>query len=70
MNEKITCPYCGESNVMGSNICGGCLKDIRHLANPERQDLEQTAKTRHPQSTLSLWQRIKKWWDRKGRRAE
>ena len=68
--QPISCPYCGEMNIMGSNICGGCMKDIRHLANPERQDLEQTAKTRNPHSQQSWWQRLKRWWERRGRNAE
>ncbi|MBW2699468.1 MAG: hypothetical protein JRF33_01505 [Deltaproteobacteria bacterium] len=69
MEEKIQCPYCGEMNVLGSNICGGCLRSIRRLGNPERQDLEQTAKTRHPRSDRSLWKRLCLWWERRRRRA-
>ena len=70
MQEKIPCPHCGELNILGSNICGGCLKDIRKIANPEREDLEQTAKTPHPKGNLSLFRRLKRWWDSRGRRAE
>ena len=69
MKEKIQCPYCGEMNAMGSNICGGCMKDIRRLANPDREDLEQTAKTRNPILDRSLRRRLRRWWERRRRRA-
>jgi uncharacterized membrane protein YvbJ len=66
MEEKVPCPYCGEQNVQGSNICGRCMRDIRDVANPERSDVENTAKTKYPKR--SLWRRIRGWWIRRKRR--
>jgi hypothetical protein len=66
MEEKVPCPYCGEPNVYGSNICGRCMRDIREVANPERSDVEHTAKTKYPKR--SLWKRIRGWWIRRRRR--
>lgn len=66
MEEKIPCPFCDEPNARGSNICGRCMRDIRDVANPERADLEQTAKTKHPRRSLLM--RLKGWWVRRKRR--
>ena len=69
MEDKVLCPHCGEANVYGSNICGGCMKDIRKLANPNRDEFEETAKTRNPHMNIGLWRRIARWWKARNRRA-
>jgi hypothetical protein len=42
------------------------MRDIRDVANPERSDVENTAKTKYPKR--SLWRRIRGWWIRRKRR--
>jgi len=68
MNDKVKCPYCGELNAWGSNICSRCFKTIREVANPERSDFEQTAKTKTPRKR-GLLRRIRRWWKRLTRNA-
>lgn len=68
-DDKIPCPHCGELNIRGSNICGRCLRDIRSIANPEREDFIETAKTSRKYARRSWWKRIKRWWERRKRRA-
>ncbi len=70
MAPEVACPHCGEKNVIGSNICGRCMRDIRSIANPDRADLEHTAKTRNPHKKVGLIRRLKRWWIRRGRHAE
>lgn len=66
----VRCPHCGEWNALGSNICGGCMRDIRQIANPERSDLEKTAKKKMPRRPSGPLQRFLRWWERRRRRAE
>jgi hypothetical protein len=58
----VACPFCGHANVLGSNICGGCLRNIRHVANPERTDFEETMfeHTAPPRAGFfrRLWRRL------------
>ncbi len=63
MEDMIPCPYCGELNVVGSNICSRCFKPIRDVANPERADFEQTAKTKVP-TRRGILKRFKHFWNR------
>ncbi len=71
LDERIACPFCGERNVKGSNICGRCLRSIREVANPEREDYVETAKTANPNRGSAGWlRRLLRWWRRRGRRAE
>ncbi len=63
--DRIQCPYCGESNVAGSSVCGGCLRNIRHVANAQAEDDIATVFTPPPKP--SLWRRIKRWWRRRRR---
>jgi len=56
---KIPCPYCGELNIKGSNICARCLRDIRHIANPEAEDSINTVTT--PAPKISLSRKFKRW---------
>jgi hypothetical protein len=61
---KVACPHCGERNAVGSNVCGSCLRDIRRVGNPNREDLIETHKTRHtprPMTLRGLWRRMKRW---------
>jgi uncharacterized OB-fold protein len=69
MEDRVACPYCGEMNVYGSNICSACFKTIRDVANPDRAEFEQTAKTKTP-SRGGLFKRIRRWWKGRRRRAE
>lgn len=59
-DERIECPYCGESNVQGSSVCGGCLRNIRHVANAQAEDFVETVFAPPPKA--SLWRRIKRWY--------
>lgn len=68
-DDKVRCPHCGEWNIRGSNLCGRCLRDIRSIANPEREDSIETAKTSRKVARKTLWKRIKRWWKRRKRRA-
>jgi hypothetical protein len=68
MEDRVACPYCGEMNAYGSNICSGCFKKIADVANPERADFEQTAKTKTP-GPGSLFKRIMRWFKRRQRRG-
>jgi sarcosine oxidase delta subunit len=64
--ERIPCPYCGESNVQGSNVCGRCLRNIRKVANREAEDFVETVFTAPPRP--SLWRRLKRWLRRQRNR--
>jgi hypothetical protein len=69
MEDRIPCPFCGENNVYGSNICGGCFKPIRKVANPEREDLIVTEKKPNPQVGLGgFWRRLRYWLKKRRRR--
>ena len=69
MDDRVACPYCGEMNVYGSNICSRCFKKISDVANPERADFEQTAKTKTPKPR-GLIRRIMHWFKRRQRRGQ
>jgi len=58
-DERIKCPYCGESNVQGSSVCGGCLRNIRHLDKARAEDFVETVFAPPPKA--GLWRRIKRW---------
>jgi hypothetical protein len=61
--ERIPCPFCGEPNIKGSNICGQCLRHISHVANPERADMEETMFEHTPAPRTSFWRRLwRKLW--------
>jgi predicted Fe-S protein YdhL (DUF1289 family) len=64
MSDKIKCPHCGELNVEGSNICGGCLRNISEVARREREDHIETVWQKPPLRSVrpSLLNRIKRWW--------
>ncbi len=68
MEDMIPCPYCGELNAIGSNICSRCFKKIQDVANPERADFEQTAKTKAPLKK-GILKRFKRFWNRWRRHA-
>jgi hypothetical protein len=59
-SDKVMCPHCGEPNVLGSNICGGCLRSIREVGNPEREDFFETKW--QPPTPPGVITRIKRWW--------
>lgn len=59
---RIPCPFCGESNVLGSNVCGRCLRNIRKVANPEAEDFVETVFTAPPKP--GPWRRFKRWLHR------
>jgi uncharacterized membrane protein YvbJ len=70
MLDGIPCPYCGEKNAVGSNICGRCMRNIRSVTNPERPDFEETAKTRMKAQDRGLLGRIRAWWRKRQRNAK
>jgi len=46
------------------------LRSIREVANPEREDYIETAKTSNPsRGAGGLLRRLLRWWRRRGRRA-
>ncbi len=55
---RLPCPFCGEPNVKGSNICGSCLRHISHVTNPERADLEETVFEHTPPPRVGFWRRL------------
>jgi hypothetical protein len=63
---KVRCPYCGAHNAMGSNVCGGCMKDIRRLANPDRADFEETSwePSARPKARFRPWRKFRRWLKR------
>ena len=62
---KVACPFCGQLNVLGSNICSQCLRNIRHVANPERGDFEETVFEHTPPPRVGFFRRL--WRRLKGR---
>ncbi|MBW1809210.1 MAG: hypothetical protein JRJ87_13530 [Deltaproteobacteria bacterium] len=63
MSKKTKCPHCGEMNIAGSNICGGCLRNISEVARREREDHIETV-WQKPPPRPNLLNRIKRWWRR------
>ncbi|MBN2493672.1 MAG: hypothetical protein JXR96_03685 [Deltaproteobacteria bacterium] len=59
----IACPFCGELNRQGSNICGRCFQRISDVANPERADFEETVHDapRRPLKEPSPFELAKRW---------
>ncbi len=66
-DDKIPCPYCGEPNVRGSNVCARCMRHIRHVANPEVEDFIETVQTRPPR--VGWLKRMRHWIRGRDRRV-
>jgi hypothetical protein len=69
-NTGKACPHCRAANEATATICGQCLRSLLDFPPADPPAVEETARTRNPQRQQSLFRRIKRWWNRRSRRAE
>ncbi len=63
-----TCPDCGQAVEPGAEICPHCQLELPASTTASGEP-ERTAKTRHPSRRRGPLRRLRRWWERRRRRA-